>query len=71
MRPDLWYPIPGLQAYCFPGKLCVQSSSRIQPVLSQDRAILGQGGPQEDAGEVSIGREGGRFSAHDYVSQAL
>lgn len=40
-------------------------------MLSQDRAILGQGGPQEDAGEVSIGREGGRFSAHDYVSQAL
>lgn len=34
-------------------------------------AILGQGGSWEDAGEVRVGREGGRFSTHDYVSQAL
>lgn len=49
----------------------MQPRSRIQPDFSQYVAILGQGGSWEDAGKVSVGREGGGFSAHDYVSQAL
>lgn len=32
---------------------------------------MGQGGSQEDAGEVSVGREGGRFSALDCESLSL
>lgn len=43
----------------------------MQPDLSQYMAILGQGGSWEDAGKVRVGKEGGGFSAHDYVSQAL
>lgn len=42
--------------------------SQEQPDLSEGMAILGQGGSWEDAGEVRVGREGGGFSAHDYVS---
>lgn len=42
-----------------------------QPALSECMAILEQGGSWEDAGEVRVGREGGGFSVHDYVSRAL
>lgn len=70
-RPDLWHPIPGPQAHHSPGEQCMQAKSRMQPNLSQYMAILGQGGSWEDAGKVRVGREGGGFSAHDYVSQAL
>lgn len=71
MRPDLWHPLPGLQAHRSPGKQRMQPRSRMQPESSQHMVILGQGGSWEDAGKVSVGREGGGFSAHDYVSQAL
>ena len=70
-RPDLWHPVPSLQAHSSPGEQCMQLRSRIQPAFSQYMASLGQGGSWEDAGKVRVGREGGGFSAHDYVSQAL
>lgn len=71
MKPDLWPSLPGLQAHHSSGEQCTQPRSRMQPDLSQYLVILGQGGSWEDAGEVRVGREGGGFSAHDYVSQAL
>lgn len=71
-RPDLWHPVPASRppGPSSPGAVHA-ARSRIQPDFSQYGAILGQGGSWEDAGKVRVGREGGGFSAHDYVSQAL
>lgn len=65
---DLWHSMAGLGAHHYPGKQHLWPRSRMRPAPSQSKAILGQGGSH--AGEVRLGREEGRFSAHDYSSQA-